>query len=46
MARVSSGRVQAGDRVELELRGQPAAAEVVKLPFYRAPARDAVPSKS
>lgn len=46
MARVAAGRVHAGDRVELELRGQPAAAEVVKLPFYRAPARDAVPSQS
>jgi glycine cleavage system T protein (aminomethyltransferase) len=46
MARVAAGRVQVGDRVELELRGQPAAAEVVKLPFYRAPARDADSSKS
>jgi len=46
MARVAAGSVQAGDVVELELRGQAAAADVVKLPFYRAPARDAVQSTS
>ncbi len=46
MARVGAGHVQPGDTVQLELRGQPAAAEVVRLPFYRAPARAAVQSKS
>jgi aminomethyltransferase len=46
MARVAAGSVQPGDTVELELRGQPAAAAVVRLPFYRAPARDAVREKS
>lgn len=46
MARLAAGRVQPGDQVELEVRGQPATADVVRLPFYRAPARDAVQSNS
>jgi glycine cleavage system T protein (aminomethyltransferase) len=46
MARVAAGRVQPGDAVALEVRGQAAAAEVVRLPFYRAAAREAAQSKS
>lgn len=39
MARLAAGRVAAGDRVEVATRAEAAAADVVRLPFYRAPAR-------
>lgn len=39
MARLAAGRVAAGDRVEVATRTEAAPADVVRLPFYRAPAR-------
>ena len=39
MARVESGRIAAGDQVQVSGRGEPAPAEVVKLPFYKARAQ-------
>ena len=44
MARLRAGSAATGDAVEVAGRSGPAAAEVVRLPFYRA--RSAAPSKS
>ncbi|HLJ02070.1 MAG TPA: glycine cleavage T C-terminal barrel domain-containing protein, partial [Solirubrobacteraceae bacterium] len=47
LAMVEAASCRVGDSVSVEVRGRQAAAEVVKLPFYRGSARSAVsPTKS
>jgi aminomethyltransferase len=47
LAMVEAASFRVGDRAAVEVRGREAAAEVVKLPFYRGSARSAVaPAKS
>ncbi|HLQ60634.1 MAG TPA: glycine cleavage system aminomethyltransferase GcvT [Candidatus Acidoferrales bacterium] len=46
MARVRAGSAPLGARVRLEVRGQPAPAEVVSMPFYRGSVRSPAASRS
>jgi aminomethyltransferase len=46
MARILAGSVPYGETVSVDVRGHPAQAEVVKLPFYRAASRAAAPAGS
>ena len=47
LAMVEAASFRVGDRVDVDVRGREAPAEIVKLPFYRGSARSAVsPARS